>query len=175
MNPDPRRELGPDPYDPAVRRRNLKTLAIATVVLVGAALVPLLLQRVSQPESYFPTRQEALEARMDRSGSLPGFVPAAATDIHIRHNRDADQRFLRFTLDADEARAVVGGMRRLDSAEVKTVSVPAAGWMQWWPITSRTLSGGQGRELEVYEIVTGPDEGYVAVDPRTHHLYFWSR
>ena len=175
MTPEPRADVGPDPYDPATRRKNVKTLLIVLAVLVGAALIPLTYRRIQQPESYFSTRQEAVEARMDRSGSLPGFVPAAATDIHIRHNRDSDQRFVRFTLTADEAAALTAGMRRLEREEVERVSVPTPGWSNWWPITSRTLSGTQGEHLQVYEIVAGPDEGYLAVDPRTRRVYFWSR
>ena len=175
MTPDPHADVGPDPYDPAVRRKNVKTLLIVLAVLVGAALIPLTYRRVQQPESYFSTRQEALEARMDRSRSLPGFVPAAATDIHIRHNRDTDQRFVRVTLSGPEAAGLTAGMRRLERQEVERVTVPTPGWSTWWPITSRTLSGTQGDHLEVYEIVAGPDQGWLAVDPRTRHLYFWSR
>ena len=166
--------LGPDPYDPAVRRKNLKTLAVVIVALTGAALIPATYRRFQQPETYYATQAEAAGARAVERGDVPRFVPATATEIHARHNRDSGQRFVRFTYADADLPAITRGMRLLTREEVEKVSVPTPGWSEWWPITSRTLSGGQGEYLQVYETRSRTDRGYLAVDPRTHYAYFWS-
>lgn len=167
--------LGPDPYDPAVRRKNLKTMAVLILVLVGAALIPATYRRIQQPESLYATHAEAVRAQAVERGDVPRFVPETATQIHARNNRDSGQRFVRFDFQPAELPAITRGMRQLPEQEVEKVLVPTPGWSDWWPITSRTLSGGQARYLTVYEIPSGPDRGYLAVDPRTRHAYFWSR
>ncbi|MBW3571559.1 MAG: hypothetical protein KY467_10665 [Gemmatimonadetes bacterium] len=166
---------GPDPYDPAVRRKNVKTLAIVAVVLLAAALIPATYRRVQQPEGFYPTHAEAVAAQAVERGDVPGFVPATATEIHARNNRDTGQRFVRFTFADADLPAITQGMRLLPREEVEKVLVPTPGWTEWFPITSRTLSGTQGGYLQVYEIASGPDRGYLAVDPRTRYAYFWSR
>jgi hypothetical protein len=167
--------LGPDPYDPVVRRKNVKTLAVVVVVLVGAALIPATYRRFQQPEAYYATQAEAVGARAVERGDVPRFIPPTATEIHARHNRDTGQRFVRFTFADADLPAITRGMRRMPREEVEKVSVPTPGWSEWWPITSRTLSGGQGEYLHVYEAPSPPDRGYLAVDPRSHYAYFWSR
>jgi hypothetical protein len=166
--------LGPDPYDPAVRRRNVKTLAVVIAVLVGAALIPATYRRFQQPETFYATQADAVGAKAVERGDVPRFVPAAATEIHARHNRDTGQRFVRFTYAEADLPAITRGMRRLSAEEMEKVSVPTPGWSEWWPITSRTLSGGQAEYLQVYETRSRTDRGYLAVDPRTRHAYFWS-
>jgi hypothetical protein len=167
--------LGPDPYDPAVRRKNVRTLLIVAVLLIGAGFIPATLRRVQQPEERFEVYQEAADAKAVERGLLPRFVPATATEIHTRHNRDTNQRFVRFTYPPAELGAFTTGMRALPQEEVERVMVPTPGWSRWWPITSRTLSGSQGERLRVWEIASGPDRGYLAADPRTNHAFFWSR
>ena len=108
-------------------------------------------------------------------GDVPRFVPATATQIHARNNRDSGQRFVRFTFADADLPAITRGMRLMPREEVEKVLVPTPGYTQWFPITSRTLSGTQGGYLRVYEIPDGPDRGYLAVDPRTRFAYFWSR
>lgn len=166
---------GPDPYDPAVRRKNVRTLLVLIVVLVGAALIPATYRRIQQPEAFYATHAEAVRERAVERGDVPGFVPAGATEVHARHNRDTGQRFVRFTYADADLPAITRGMRPVPREEVERVMVPTPGWSRWWPITSRTLTGGQGEHLQVYEIAAGPDRGYLAVDPRTRHAYFWSR
>jgi hypothetical protein len=171
-NPD---SLGPDPYDPAVRRKNLKTMAILIVAILVLAAIPATYRNFQQPENFYATHAEAVANRAVERGDVPGFVPATATEIHARNNRDTGQRFVRFDITDAELPAVTRGMRLLPHAEVEKVPVPTPGWSEWWPITSRTLSGTQGEYLKVYEIASGPDRGYLAVDSRTQHAYFWSR
>jgi hypothetical protein len=163
-------EKGPDPYDPRVRRRNIIT---AFVVLAAVALfiaIPYTARRVQQPETFYATHAEAVGAR----AGVPRFVPATATEIHARSNRG--QRFVRFDVQPAAAPAITQGMQRLRTeAELERVPVPSPGWSKWWLITSRTLTGGQAEYLEVYQIPSGPDRGYLALDPRTRHGYYWSR
>jgi hypothetical protein len=170
-----RGELGPDPYDPRVRRKNVKTLAIVAVVMAILVAIPMVYRRVQQPEMFFATHTEAVAEQAVERGDVPRFVPAGATEIHARHNRESGQRFVRFTFADADVPAITRGMRLMPHAEVEKVLVPAPGWVEWFPISSRTLSGTQGGYLDVYEIPDGPDRGYLAVDKRTHYAYFWSR
>ena len=167
--------LGPDPYDPAVRRKNLKTVAILLVAVAVLAAIPAVYQRWQQPETFYATHTEAVAGKAVQRGDVPGFVPATATEIHARNNRDTGQRFVRFSFDPAELPAITRGMRLLPHEEVEKVLVPSPGWSEWFPITSRTLSGTQGEYLKVYQIASGPDRGYLAVDERTRYAYFWSR
>jgi hypothetical protein len=167
--------MGPDPYDPAIRRKNVKTLAIVAVLVAVGVAIPATFRRFQQPESFYPTHAEAVTAQAVERGDVPRFVPAGATEIHARNNRDSGQRFVRFTFADADLPAITRGMRLMPRAEVEKVMVPTPGWSEWFPITSRTLSGTQGGYLDVYEIPPGPDRGYLAVDKRTHYAYFWSR
>jgi hypothetical protein len=167
---------GPDPYDPAVRRKNVRTLIIVSVLLIGAGFIPATVRRFQQPEERYEAYQQAADAKAVERGQLPRFVPATATEIHTRHNRDTDQRFVRFTYASEnELSAFTTGMRRVPQGEVERLLVPTPGWTRWWPITSRTLSGSQGERLLIWEIASGPDRGYLAADPRTSTAFFWSR
>jgi hypothetical protein len=168
-------ELGPDPYEPAVRRRNVKTLAVVAVAMAVLVAIPMTFRRFQQPETFYDTHAQAVSARAVERGDVPTFIPPTATEIHARNNRDSGQRFVRFTFADADVPAMTRGMRLLPRAEVEKVLVPGPGWTKWFPITSRTLSGTQGGYLHVYEVPEGPDRGYLAVDPRTHYAYFWSR
>lgn len=172
MNPP---SHAPDPYDPRMRRKNVRTLLVVSVLLIGAGFIPATVRRIQQPEERYETYREASDARAVERGSLPRFVPATATAIHTRNNRDTGQRFVRFDYTPAELGAVTAGMRRVPQAEVERLLVPTPGWSRWWPITSRTLSGSQGERLQVWEIASGADEGYLAVDPRTDTAFYWSR
>lgn len=166
---------GPDPYDPAVRRRNVKTLLIVVVLLIGAALIPITYRRVQQPETFYATHAEAVAGQAVERGDVPRFVPATATEIYARNNRDTGQRFVRFTFVDTDLPAITRGMRPLSPQEKEKVMVPSPGFTEWFPISARTLSGGQAEYLNVYEIPSGPDRGYLTVDPRTRFAYWWSR
>jgi hypothetical protein len=168
-------DLGPDPYDPVVRRKNLKTMGLLLVSIAVLAAIPATYRKFQQPEGFYATHAEAVAQRAVERGDVPAFVPASATEIHARNNRDTDQRFVRFDVADADLPAVTRGMRLMPREEVEKVPVPTPGWSEWWPITSRTLSGTQGEYLKVYEIASGPDRGYLAVDARTGHAYFWSR
>ncbi|MBB4638888.1 hypothetical protein [Longimicrobium terrae] len=165
----------PDPYDPVQRRKNIRTLILVTLALIGFAFIPASLRRMEAPEENFGSFQEAQEARATDRGLLPSFVPANATEIYTRFNRDRDQRFVRFTYTDDALSTLTDGMRPVSAERQKSLTVPSPGWSKWWPLSSRTFSGGQGEYLKVWEITTGPDRGFLAIDPRTKHAYFWNR
>lgn len=170
------KEKGPDPYDPRVRRRNIITAFVVLAAVLLFAAIPAGYRRFQQPVSIYPTHAQAVADQAVERGDVPRFVPASATQIHTRHNRDTGQRFVRFDYQAAEAPVIVRGMQRLRTEqELERVPVPSPGWSKWWLITSRTLTGGQGEYLEVYRIASGPDRGYLALDPRTLHGYYWSR
>lgn len=167
---------GPDPYDPQVRRRNIVTAFVALFAILALAAIPATFRTIRQPEALYPTHAEAVREKAVQRGDVPGFVPGTATQIHARNNRDSGQRFVRFSFQPAEVPAITRGMQRLRTEqELERVPVPSPGWSKWWLITSRTLTGGQGKYLEVYRIPSGPDRGYLALDPRTGHGYYWSR
>jgi hypothetical protein len=169
-------EKGPDPYDPRIRRKNIITAFVVMAGVALFALVPATMRRFQQPVSIYATHAEAVADRAVDRGDVPRFIPASATQIHARHNRDTGQRFVRFDYPPAELPAFVRGMQRLQGdKELERVPVPSPGWSKWWLITSRTLTGGQAEYLQVYRIPSGPDRGYLAVDPRTLHGYYWSR
>jgi hypothetical protein len=167
---------GPDPYDPKVRRRNIITAFAALAAILLLAAIPATYRSFQQPEHLYETHAAAVQAGAVEEGEIPRFIPPTATRIHTRNNRQTGQRFVRFDFQPAEMPAVTRGMQRLRTeAELERVTVPSAGWNKWWLITGRTLTGGQAEYLEVYHIPSGPDRGYLALDPRTRHGYFWSR
>ncbi|HEU0012841.1 MAG TPA: hypothetical protein VFQ45_04120 [Longimicrobium sp.] len=167
-------ELGPDPRDPAVRRKNLRTLAGLVAAVAVIALVPATCRRVRQPAALYPTYEEARRAPLAPRATLPALVPATATQIHVRYNRDTGRRFVRFTYPERGMDAATAGLRRLPHAQVERLTVPTPGWSNWWLISSRTLRGSQGEHLHVFQVPDGPDRGWLALDPRTRHAYYWS-
>ncbi len=169
-------EKGPDPYDPKVRRRNIITAFIALGVVALLIAIPATYGRVQRSEEFYPTHAQAVSARAVDRGDVPGFVPATATRIHASNNRGGGERFVRFDFQPAEVPAITRGMQRVQAeAELERIQVPSAGWNKWWLISSRTLTGGQAEYLEIYRIPSGPDRGYLALDPRTRHGYFWSQ
>jgi hypothetical protein len=163
-----------DPYDPTIRRRNVRLFFILLAAIVGVALVPAVYRTVQQPTVRYDTMEEARAGGAVEDGTLPGFLPPEATDIRARHHRTAGWRIVRFGYPPDAAERFTRGMRRLEQDEVERVTVPTVGWVPWWLISSRTLQGRQGEFLNVYE-VPPPDAGYLAVDPRTRTGYHWTR
>lgn len=169
-------EKGPDPFDPRVRRRNVITAVIVLALVLVFAMIPATLRRFQQPATFYPTYAEAVGAQAVQRGDVPRFLPPAATDIHARSNRGNGQRLVRFDFRKADVPALTRGMTRIRSeAELERVQVPSPGWSKWWLISSRTLTGGQAEYLEIYEVPAGPDRGYVVLDPRTLHGYYWSR
>ena len=169
-------ERGPDPFDPKVRRRNVITAFIVLALVLVAATIPATLRRFQQPATFYTTYAEAVTAQAVQRGDIPRFIPATATRIHARNNRGTGQRFVRFDFQKAETPAITRGMKRISSeAELERVPVPSPGWSKWWLISSRTLTGGQAEYLQIYQIPSGPDRGYLALDPRTLHGYYWSQ
>lgn len=166
-------EKGPDPYDPPVRRRNVRTLLAVAAVVALAAILPGTCRRHLQPDLRYDTHAQAVQAGAVERGAIPGFVPPEARDIHLREHRDG-ARFIRFDYDPARAAALTAGMRAVPEGEKEGVSVPRAGWARWFPINDRTLSGGQSGYLQLFEVAAGPDRGWLALDPRTGHAYYWS-
>jgi hypothetical protein len=167
-------ERGPDPSDPDVRRRNLRTLLVLVALVALAAVFPGTCRRVASPDAAYPTGARAAEDGAVQRGAVPGLIPPDARDVRVRHDPRSGRRFIRFDYDSAGAAELTAGLRRVAEEEKARVPVPAAGWASWFPITERTLSGRQGGYLEVYEVTSGPDRGWLALDPRTRHAYYWS-
>jgi hypothetical protein len=162
-------ERGPDPRDPATRRRNVRTLLAVAALVALAAVLPGTCRRMSSPDVTYAT---AAEAAADER--LPRFVPAAATGIHLRHDASAGHLIVRFDYDPARSEELVAGMRPVEAGERERIPVPAAGWASWFPINDRTLGGRQGEYLGVYEVPAAGAGGWLALDPRTRRAYYWS-
>jgi hypothetical protein len=153
-------------------RRNVAFGFGSFAVVVGLALLPAYCRSQLEPEAHYDSVIEARRAP-DANDWLPGFVPASARDIHERHGRY--RRFVRFELDSADVPRLLAGRTRLDTAAVRRVPVPMAGWSGWWQIAPQTLQGGQGKQVWVYRIEAPPrDRGYLILDPRTLTAYYWS-
>jgi hypothetical protein len=167
-------EKGPDPRDPSVRRRNVRTLLAIAALVALVAVLPGTCRRFTQPDASYPTASAAVADGAVERGAVPRFVPAEARDIHVRHNPRTGRRFVRFDYDTARVTELTATMRPVPEAEKERVPVPGAGWAPWFPVTERTLSGRQGEYLTLFEVPAGPDRGWLALDPRTQHAYYWS-
>lgn len=165
----------PEPMNQTPSPRNRRNAALFFAVLAAVlalALLPAYCRREVEPESRYPSGAAARGAP-DAAEWVPGFLPASAHDIFERHGRY--RRFVRFSLDSADVPALEAAMVRLDTAEVRRVPVPAAGWSPWWQIAPQTLQSGQGKQVRVYRVEAPPrDRGYLVLDPRTLTAFYWS-
>ncbi|HEX8453236.1 MAG TPA: hypothetical protein VF647_14130 [Longimicrobium sp.] len=154
------------------RRRNHLPITIAVVVVLACiATLPWACRDRIEPDRRYPTAAAARSA--DDAGEwVPSFLPPSATDIHERHG--VGRRFVRFSADSATLAAMSATMPRIDTAEVKRIPLPTPGWSEWWPISPRTLQSGQGKQIRVHRVDDPRDRGYVAIDPRTLHAFYWS-
>lgn len=150
------------------RRRNVVTFVLAGLAILVIALIPAVCSRVQRPYEQYAT---VADARTRSPAPLPRQVPASATQIHERHEAGGERRWLRFTFDPRDVPAMTAGMRLVPQAELERVQVRNPGWSKWWLVSSRTLTGGQGKRIQVYE---APD-AYLVVDQRTTTAYYWTR
>jgi hypothetical protein len=153
------------------RRKNAPMAFAVLAVIVVIALVPAYCRSKVEPDRRYPTAAAA-RASQDAGEWVPGFLPATATDIFERHGEG--RRFVRFTADSAALAAMTAGMQRVDSAEVGKIPLPTPGWSSWWPISPRTLQGGQARQIRVFRVDDPRDRGYLAVDPRSQRTFYWA-
>ena len=140
-------------------------------IIVTVALVPAYCRGKVEPDRRYPTAAAA-RASADAGEWVPAFLPATATDIYERHGEG--RRFVRFSADSAALAAMTAGMQPLSSAEVGKVPIPTPGWSSWWPISPRTLQGGQGKQIRVFRVDHPRDRGYLAIDPRTQRTFYWA-
>jgi len=144
-------------------------MALAAILVV--AFIPAVCRSVVEPDRRYATATEARRSA-DAGEWVPGFLPASARDIRERHGEG--RRFVAFLMDSADVPGMTAGLQRLDSLAVKQVPVPTPGWSTWWPISPRTLQGGQAKQLFVFRVPGPRDRGYLAVDPRTYHAFYWA-
>lgn len=156
----------------AARPRNhVRTAWTVLALLLVMAAIPAYCRSQMEPDRRYPTAAAARQAP-DAGEWVPAILPAGATDVHERHGRD--RRFVRFTADSATLAAMTAGMQPLDTIAVKRVPIPTPGWAGWWSISPRTLKGGQAKQLRVYRVDDPRDRGYLAVDPRSRRVYYWT-
>ncbi|HEX8670296.1 MAG TPA: hypothetical protein VF710_00325 [Longimicrobium sp.] len=154
------------------RRRNHLPITLAVVVVLACiAVLPWACRDRIEPDRRYPTAAAARSAP-DAGEWVPAFLPPTATDIYERHG--VGRRFVRFSADSATLAAMSATMPRIDTAEVKRIPLPTPGWSEWWPISPRTLQSGQGKQIRVHRVDDPRDRGYVAIDPRTLHAFYWS-
>ncbi|HYW07035.1 MAG TPA: hypothetical protein VE913_08775 [Longimicrobium sp.] len=152
-------------------RSNTSVALMALAAILFVAFIPAMCRSVVEPDRRYPTAAAA-RASADAGEWVPSFLPASARGIHERHGEG--RRFLAFVMDSAEVGTMTAGLQRLDSVAVKEVPVPTPGWSSWWPISPRTLQGGQAKQLSVFRVNDPRDRGYLAVDPRTFHAFYWA-
>lgn len=150
------------------RRSNTAVFLLAAAAIAVIALVPAVCGQLARPSEHYPTRAEAARRA---AVPLPALVPPSATEIYDRRDAAAGARWLRFTFAERDVPAMTTGLRRLTVEQAGEVEVPNPGWSDWWLLSSRTLSGGQGKQLQVWEA----GDAYLVLDPRTRTAYWWTR
>lgn len=159
---------------PSPRKKNAAALAGIACLLVALALIPALCARYERPPAYADTYPQAQEAGIiERVQQVrPGLVPPTAREIHHLRDQATGTTWVRFLFDPADTPRVTAGMRPLSAAELEGLEVPSPGaTVRWWLLSSRTLSGGQARQVKVYEA----PNGYLVIDPRSSTAYFWTK
>lgn len=159
---------------PSPRKKNAAALAGIASMLVALALIPALCARYERPPAYADTYPQAQQAGIVAAVERlrPGLVPPTAREIHLLRDERSGAAWVRFLFDPAHVAQVTRGMRPLAPEETKDVEVRSPGAsVQWWLLSSRTLSGGQGKQVQVFEA----PNGYLVVDPRSSTAYFWTR
>ncbi|MDB4951574.1 MAG: hypothetical protein JWM27_4223 [Gemmatimonadetes bacterium] len=150
-----------------VRRNRLVLGLIGGLVVLGVAL-PMAWSALEQPHARYDTFARARAA--GAVALLPRRTPPSAREIREKHFADADHRWVRFVYDPADEAAMLAGLTPLDTVAVKRLSIPSPGWTPWWLINQGTLDSKQARWLRFYRA----EDGWMAVDPRTHVAYFWT-
>lgn len=159
---------------PSPRKKNAAVVAGIICALVALALIPALCARYERPQAYADTYPQAREAGIVEMVERvrPGLLPPTAREIHHLRDERSGATWARFLFDPADTPRLTAGMRRLPPAEVEALEVPSPGAsVQWWLLSSRTLRGGQGRQVQVYEA----PEGHLVIDPRSSTAYFWTK
>ncbi len=159
---------------PSPRKKKAATVAGIACMLVALALIPALCARQARPQEYADTYTQAQEAGIVAAVERvrPGLIPPTSREIHHIRHEPTGAAWVRFLFDPALTAQVTRGMRQLSADEMKNVQVRSPGAaVQWWLLSSRTLSGGQGKQVRAYE---APD-GYLVIDPRSSTAYYWTR
>lgn len=123
-----------------------------------------LLSCIEQPYRFYDSYPDAVDAGELERGWLPRWVPPAADAIHLRGDLDTNERWLRFRVPENAARALVQSSTR-GATEVRARRPPRSS-QSWWnpetvlaagePLLSRAGDGhwvlvvGRGSQAEVY-------------------------
>ena len=156
------------PSQRELHRKNVRLFLILALAALVVGLIPAFCKRYEQPQAYYQTRAE-----LPDSGWLPALIPPSAREIHAQREPDTGQRWVRFAFDSTDMARVTAGARRLSPAEVKRLTPRSPTLSSWWQINPNTFQGKRAGRMPVYQ-VTGPDQGYVAIDPGNFVAFYWS-
>ncbi|MBK8595509.1 MAG: hypothetical protein IPN83_07955 [Holophagales bacterium] len=126
----------------------------------------------SRTTSSFATRGEA-------GGVVPGWVPAAATELKLQSEEGSGAFWLRFRLPAAERAAVEAELLRIPDLQVATLTFRAPKGADWWfrglvqvvparasTVVAADVYSGAGRSV--------PLRTFVAFDRASDAVYAWS-
>jgi hypothetical protein len=102
----------------------MSRLAIGLVLLaIGCA---------EQFDHHFETGAAAHSSDLARRGWVPEWLPAEASNVHIQHDLDTNEEWLRFELGEKQRSALVVGLQWLSSADIETVAIRSPRGAPWW-------------------------------------------
>ena len=101
----------------------MSRLAIGLLFALGCA---------EQFDHRFETGVAALSSDLARRGWVPEWLPAEARNVHIQHDIDTNEEWLRFEVDEEHRSALVAGLQSLSPAEIRAVTVRSPRRAPWW-------------------------------------------
>jgi len=147
----------------------IRRLALsAALVLLGTACscggVP--------ASSAYATRQEA-------GGSVPAWVPAAATELKMQSDEGTGAFWLRFRLAAAERSAVEAELLRIPDLQVATLTFRAPKGVDWWFRGLVQVVPARAKTVLAADVYSGagravPLRTFVAFDRASDSVYAWS-
>jgi hypothetical protein len=121
----------------------------------------------------------AFATRGEAGSAVPGWVPAAATDLKSQSDEPSGAFWLRFRLPSAERGAVEAELLRIPDEQVATLTFRAPKGADWWfrglvqvvPVRATTVVAadvysGAGRAV--------PLRTFVAFDRNSDAVYVWS-
>lgn len=164
--------------------KKMKTilLLLLVVVLIGGALIAAvyIMDRLDTENYRFSDFNEAQNEGFSQ-GQWPQQVPEAAEEIYAQDQYDIHHVWMRFRIDRTEAEKMVVGMRKLDDADIKELSIRRPDYVDWWfsNIVQQQPADKNALDSVIYvdENNCGTSEIYddavFMLDKNSDYVYYW--
>lgn len=149
---------------------NRRALWVIGLLVLFGVLIPPLWARYQQPRGSFATYADAAAAGALADGRLPPWTPPSAREIYEKRVSGTSRRWVRFRYEPRDSTRLLSALQPLTPEQARRVSIPSPGWATWWPISDETKESKQLNWLRFYRAAPG----YVAIDPRTRTLFYWT-